>query len=126
MLRDAVSWTCRRWRESNRRGHWSRRCGLLDGTMAVVDTSTRTLLTKLTLGDLPFNPLMSPDGSWFTSVMSANHIAVVDTTTNTVTRTIPADSPNGMAFSNDFERLFVSNAPPLGPREGELGRSVAS
>jgi len=36
---------------------------LLDGTMAVIDTATFKISTTLTLGDLPFNPLMSPDGS---------------------------------------------------------------
>lgn len=84
---------------------------LLDGTMSIVDTATRSVVSTLKLGDLPFNPLMSPDGSVvYVGVMSANHIAVVDTRTNQVSRTIPADSPNGLTFSNDFQSLFVSNA----------------
>ena len=84
---------------------------LLDGTMAAVDTATNKVITTLTLGDLPFNPLMSPDGKLvYVGVMSADHIAVVDTSTNQILRTIPADSPNGMTYSNDFQSLFVSNA----------------
>jgi YVTN family beta-propeller protein len=84
---------------------------LLDGTMAVVDTTSSTVITTLRLGDLPFNPLLSPDGSVvYVGVMSANHIAVIDTQTNQITRTIPADSPNGMTYSLDFQSLFVSNA----------------
>lgn len=84
---------------------------LLDGTMAVVDTGSRQVITTLMLGDLPFNPLLSPDGSMvYVGVMSANHIAVIDTETNQVTRTIPADSPNGMTYSKDFTSLYVSNA----------------
>lgn len=46
----------------------------------------------------------------YVGVMSANHIAVVDTTTRQITRTIPAGSPNGMSYSKDFQSLFVSNA----------------
>jgi YVTN family beta-propeller protein len=68
------------------------------------------VIARLMLGDLPFNPLMSPDGSLvYVGVMSANHIAVIDTKTNQISRTIPADSPNGMAFSKDLQSLFVSN-----------------
>ena len=84
---------------------------LLSGTMAVVDTDSRKVITTLMLGDLPFNPLLSVDGSVvYVGVMSANHIAVIDTMTNQITRTIAADSPNGMTYSKDFESLFVSNA----------------
>lgn len=84
---------------------------LLDGTMAVLDTASFKIITTLMLGDLPFNPLMSPDGSVvYVGVMSASHIAVIDTKTNQITRTIPADSPNGLTFSKDYQSLIVSNA----------------
>lgn len=84
---------------------------LLDGTMAVVDTQAHAVVKMLTLGDLPFNPLMAPDGATvYVGVMSANHIAVIDTESNEVTRTVPADSPNGIAPTRDFQTLYVSNA----------------
>ena len=84
---------------------------LLDGTMAVVDTTSNSVIATLMLGSMPFNPLMSPDGTRvYVGVMSAGHITVVDTKTNQILRTIPADSPNGMTFSEDFQSLFVSNA----------------
>lgn len=55
---------------------------LLDGTMAVIDTAMNKVIATVMLGDLPFNPLMSKDGTVvYVGVMSANHIAVVDANT---------------------------------------------
>jgi YVTN family beta-propeller protein len=82
-----------------------------DGTMSVVDVAAGKVITTITLGDLPFNSLMTPDGKLlYVGVLLSNKIAVVDPLTNMVVRSIDSDSPNGMTFSPDYTRLYVSNA----------------
>jgi YVTN family beta-propeller protein len=82
-----------------------------DGTMSVLDVAQAKITTTFMLGSLPFNPLVSADGqTLYVDVMLDNHIAVISTLSNEITRTIPVDSPNGLAFSLDNKSLYVTSA----------------
>ncbi|MCO1656884.1 hypothetical protein [Pseudonocardia humida] len=79
--------------------------------VAVLDTTTDTLLTTIPVGQRPFAAAVTPDGSrlWVPSHDDAR-IDVVDTATNAVTTSIPVPaSPHGVAFSADGSRAYVAS-----------------
>jgi YVTN family beta-propeller protein len=68
-----------------------------------------------TLGDLPLNAVASPDGRWLVvsnDGQGTQSLQVLDTTTGTVTQTLPYPAPKalfvGLAFTPDGTTLYAS------------------
>jgi YVTN family beta-propeller protein len=86
----------------------------IGNTVSVVDTATKQVTTVIVgrPGSGPMGVAVSPDGTrlWVANA-SANTIAIVDTTTNKVIKTIPL--PSGavyVAVSPDGQQAYVTNA----------------
>ncbi|MFI4936479.1 MAG: alkaline phosphatase family protein [Caulobacterales bacterium] len=77
--------------------------------VAVFDTNTHALLTRIPVEVSPYELVLSKDGSrLFVSNWSSNSVSVIDTATNRVIATIRVGAnPNDMALSADG-RLFVA------------------
>ncbi|MYT21227.1 beta-propeller fold lactonase family protein, partial [Streptomyces sp. SID7760] len=86
---------------------------LLDGTVAVVDTTTDTLLTAVPVGQLPQGVATSPDGARvYVTNFGDGTVSVIDTATDTVRFTVPIGndtSPADVAVSRDGTRAYVAN-----------------
>ncbi|MEZ5401306.1 MAG: bifunctional YncE family protein/alkaline phosphatase family protein [Bryobacteraceae bacterium] len=81
------------------------------GNVAVFDTATGKLVTRIQVQASPYDVVVSEDGSTvYVSNWGSDSISVIDTATNRVTATIEAgDSPNDLELGTDG-RLFVSCA----------------
>ncbi|MFB7783819.1 beta-propeller fold lactonase family protein [Streptomyces vinaceus] len=86
---------------------------LLDGTVAVVDTTDNTLLTTVPVGQLPQGVAASPDGTRvYVTNFGDGTLSVIDTANNTVLSTVPlgnGTSPADVAVSRDGSRAYVAN-----------------
>ncbi|MFF4294146.1 beta-propeller fold lactonase family protein [Streptomyces vinaceus] len=86
---------------------------LLDGTVAVVDTTDNTLLTAVPVGQLPQGVAASPDGTRvYVTNFGDGTLSVIDTANNTVLSTVPlgnGTSPADVAVSRDGSRAYVAN-----------------
>lgn len=109
----------------------------LTKTVAVINTSTHTVLTHINVGPLPTGIAASPDGKkvyvvnsnydWTGyyspinplespfdiggAVLGNGSVSVIDTATNTVTATLAVGTnPIGVAVSADSTRIYVSNS----------------
>ena len=106
--------------------------------VAVIDTATRAILTRIPVGTYPYTTVMSADGSkvyvsnWGgripgagdttdgmfpvavdprTGIPISGTVSVIDTVSNTVVKSIDVGlHPTGMALSPDGSRLYVTNA----------------
>src|SRR5262245_36889622 len=106
--------------------------------MAVIDTATRAIITRVPVGTYPYTTVMSADGSkvyvtnWGgrrpgptdvtdgmfpvvvdprTGIPVSGTVSVIDTASQTVVRTIEVGlHPTGMALSPSGDRLYVTNA----------------
>ncbi|HKE84359.1 MAG TPA: bifunctional YncE family protein/alkaline phosphatase family protein [Vicinamibacterales bacterium] len=106
--------------------------------VAVIDTATRAILTRIPVGTFPYTTVLSTDGTkvyvsnWGgripgpgdttdgmfpvavdprTGIPISGTVSVVDTTSNTVVKSIDVGlHPTGMALSPDGSRLYVTNA----------------
>ncbi|WP_027476805.1 beta-propeller fold lactonase family protein [Curvibacter gracilis] len=82
-------------------------------TVSVVDTTTNTLVTSLSMGFSPTALVVSRDGSkvYVSDYTYASaSVAVIDATTNTVVRSIPVGRRStGIGISPDGRRVLVSN-----------------
>ena len=106
--------------------------------VAVIDTATRTILSRVPVGIYPYTAVVSADGSkvyasnWGgkvpgptdftdgmfpvvvdqrTGIPVTGTVSVIDTATNTVARTIDVGlHPTGMASSPRGDRVYVTNA----------------
>src|SRR5262245_11206957 len=106
--------------------------------VAVIDTATRAIITRVPVGTYPYTTVMSADGSkvyvtnWGgrrpgptdvtdgmfpvvvdprTGIPVSGTVSVIDTSSNTVLRSIDVGlHPSGMAMSPGGDRLFVTNA----------------
>jgi YVTN family beta-propeller protein len=92
----------------------------LSDTVSVIDTSTNTVSTTISLalfstepsmGGLPNNLALSPDGKYLYVTMGAdNALAVIDTATEQVVGRIPTASyPAGVAVDPVNNHIFVAN-----------------
>ena len=62
----------------------------LDNTVSVIDTSTNTVITQVSVGGSPEGVAVTPDGTKiYVANFDSNTTSVIDTTTNTVTATVP-------------------------------------
>lgn len=82
-----------------------------NGTLTVVDTATRSVLTTVTVGANPSGVAVSPDGNRvYVANSGAGTLSVVSTATNAVTSTITVGAnPVGVAASPDGQRVYVAN-----------------
>jgi YVTN family beta-propeller protein len=106
--------------------------------VAVIDTATRAIVTRVPVGTYPYTAVMSADGTkvyvsnWGgkipgpgdltdgmfpvvvdqrTGIPVSGTVSVIDTATNTVVNTIEVGlHPCGMALSPSGDRLYVTNA----------------
>ena len=106
--------------------------------VAVIDTATRAIVTRIPVGTYPYTTVMSADGSkvyvsnWGgkipgpadftdgqnpvvvdrrTGIPVSGTVSVIDTASNTVIKTIEVGlHPTGMALSPSGDRLYVTNA----------------
>jgi YVTN family beta-propeller protein len=106
--------------------------------VAVIDTAARTIVARVPVGELPYTTVVSADGgkvyvsNWGgrvpgptdvtdgmfpivvdprTGIPVSGTVSVIDTATNTVTKTIEVGlHPTGMALSPRGDRLYVANA----------------
>jgi YVTN family beta-propeller protein len=94
-------------------------------TVSVIDTATNTVNATIPVGLPPPPPpfcgpvcamavAVSPDGNkvYVTNTFSnSNTVSVIDTTTNTVSATIPVGRPSlGVAVTPDGSKVYVANA----------------
>ena len=90
------------------------------GHIAVIDTTTFTLLTRWPTDAHPNEMLLSRDGRrLFVATANTNTVAILDTDTGLPTETLlaeltpgapPGNTPNALALSPDSRRLFVACA----------------
>jgi YVTN family beta-propeller protein len=66
----------------------------------VIDTTTMTTVSAITVGDIPQNVVISPDGlQLFVTNQGSNTVSRIDTATNAVIETIPVNPyPYGLAI----------------------------
>lgn len=87
-----------------------------NGTIAAVNTATRTVGSPISLGRWAWGVVVSPDGK-FAYATSTNatpgspgKVSIINTATNTVVGTIPVGaSARGIALNADGTRAYVSN-----------------
>ena len=82
----------------------------IDDTVAVIDTSTRTVVATIAVGSVPTAAVPSPDGRWvYVTSNQDDTISVIDVATRTVVGSIvlPA-GPFSVAFSADARTAFVA------------------
>jgi YVTN family beta-propeller protein len=92
-------------------------------TVSIIDTATNTVSATITVGPPPpaiCGPIcdmavaVSPDGSkvYVTNTFfNSNIVSVIDTTTNTVSATIPIGRPSlGVVVTPDSSKVYVTNA----------------
>ena len=90
------------------------------------DSSSPRLVTSVSLGSRPFDPVFSPDGeSVWVPLKGADEVVVLDRAEWSVSARIRGDGirePHAVEFSPDGGRAFVTNAAPAG--EGGPARLV--
>lgn len=93
--------------------HWlyavNRGTGTEPGNVVVFDTRTGKIVTRIPVEVTPYGTTLSHDGKrLFVSTWSSHSVSVIDTTTNTVERTVQVGlNPNDLKLSGDG-RLFVA------------------
>ncbi len=83
----------------------------------VIDASTNSVLTTVTVGDQPLSIATNPDGSrLYVSNFTDDTVSIIDTSTNSVVATIGLDfggtngrGPDGVAVGADGRYLYVAN-----------------
>src|SRR5262245_53242007 len=80
--------------------------------VAVVDLTNRQVITKIAVGEYPYDCEISGDGKRvYVSSWGSRAVAVIDTTTNQVLNNIPVgDHPNDLELTRDGKTLYVANA----------------
>jgi len=80
--------------------------------VAVVDLMNQQVVTKIEVGEYPYDCEMSPDGKRvYVSIWGGRSIAAIDTTENRVAGTIQTgDHPNDLEITRDGKTLYVANA----------------
>lgn len=89
-----------------------------DNTVAVIDTKTLEIVTKLESSSFPIRATRSPDGTLVAVSNGQSHdVTVFDVasrekiaTVSTLTGDLSEGVPIGMVFSDDGSRLYVSNS----------------
>ncbi len=84
----------------------------LTNKVAVVDLSNNQVLTKISVGEYPYDCTISNDGKRvYVSIWGARSIAVIDPATNQVIGNIQTgDHPNDLELTRNGKTLYVANA----------------
>ncbi len=84
----------------------------LSNKIAVIDTATDKVITKIEVGEYPYDCAISRDGKRvYVSNWGSRTISVIDTTTDKAAASIQVgDHPNDIELARDGRTLFVANA----------------
>ncbi len=84
----------------------------LTNKVAVVDLADQKVVTKIEVGEYPYDCEISGDGKRvYVSNWGSRSIAVIDASSNQVLNSIPAgDHPNDLELTRDGKTLYVANA----------------
>lgn len=84
----------------------------LSNNIAVISLKEQRVLTKIKVGENPYNCAVSDDGSrCYVTNWGARTVSVIDTKTYSVVGTIQVgDHPNDLVLTRDGKTLFVANA----------------
>ena len=84
----------------------------LTNKVAVVDLDTQQVITKIEVGEYPYDCLISSDGSRvYVSNWGSRSVAVIDTVDNKIIGKIQVgDHPNDLELTRDGKTLYVANA----------------
>jgi YVTN family beta-propeller protein len=84
----------------------------LSNKVAVVDLAAKHVVTKIEVGEYPYDCLVAPDGKRvYVSNWGARNLSVIDTASNSVSGTIATgDHPNDLEITRDGKTLYVANA----------------
>ncbi|HRH33453.1 MAG TPA: beta-propeller fold lactonase family protein, partial [Catalimonadaceae bacterium] len=80
-------------------------------SVAVINTTSNSVFTKIKVGSTPVGVSVSPDGSRaYISNQNSDNVSVINTSTNAVVATISVgNAPNDLLVSPDGNRLYVLN-----------------
>lgn len=84
----------------------------LTNKVAVVDLTTQKVITKIPVGEYPYDCELTRDGKrLYVSNWGSRSLAVIDTASNAVSATIQVgDHPNDIELTRDGKTLYVANA----------------
>lgn len=80
-------------------------------SLSIIDTATDphgAEIARIPLGGVPRDMVLSPDGAHVYVTVNLDHVAVIDTNTATITRTIPVLYATDIAISPDGATLYVA------------------
>lgn len=99
-----------------------------DGLLMAVDVNSGELRAQLKIGHTPCAVGVSPDGTKiFVVNRFDNAVAVVDTATLELIKTIPVlREPIALAFGDEGQLLYVANHLPVGASDGDYIAAVVS
>jgi len=82
-----------------------------DGTVSVVNTTTKTVVSTIQVGAFPFGVAASADGTRvYITNENSKSVSVINTADNTVVATITVgNAPSGAAVSPDGTRVYIAN-----------------
>jgi YVTN family beta-propeller protein len=81
-----------------------------NGTVAVIDTASNTVVATIPVGIIPDAVAFTPDGARaYVGNKGSNTVSVIDTATKTVGATIAGVAPGGIAITPDGTRAYVTN-----------------
>jgi YVTN family beta-propeller protein len=98
------------------------------GTVAVIDTSTESVVATIPVGSNPSGVAFSPDGSraYVANTFDAT-VSVIDTATKTAINTINVQptfsfggDPEGVTVSHDGKKVYVSNGAVITTADGSV------
>lgn len=102
----------------------------LSNKVAVVDMTTGKVVTKIEVGEYPYDCVVAPNGKLvYVSNWGSQSVSLIDTAINEVVGTIRVgDHPNDLELSRDGKTLYVANgnSNSVSVVETLLGRAVAS
>jgi len=80
--------------------------------VSVIDTASNTVTATVTVGFLPRDVAVTPDGKHaYVTNQFSNNVSVIDTASNTVTATVAVGNiPAGVAVTPDGTHAYVTNA----------------
>ncbi len=93
-------------------GKWLYVAENLSNKVAVIDLATKKVVTKIEVGEYPYDCTITADGKRvYVSNWGARSVAVIDTATNKVIGTIATgDHPNDLELTRNGKLLYVANA----------------
>ena len=102
----------------------------LSHKVAVVDLETQKVVTKIAVGEYPYDCVAAPNGKLvYVSNWGAQSVSIIDTAIDEVVGQIQVgDHPNDLELTRDGKFLFVANANSntVSVVETRLGRAVAA